>query len=160
MFTPRDAHSECNIPSPVGSGLVPDRKGSGVGSVTSTPRDNVHPPGCSLGVQHPLPSRGGVRGGVCNFNAKRQCPPPGMLTRSATSPPLKGRGQGWGLYLQRQETMFTPPGCSLGVQHPLPSRLPFCECLGTFSVFFHIFLLLLSFFIPFSSFFILFIAIF
>ncbi|MBR6182022.1 MAG: hypothetical protein IKQ77_12530, partial [Prevotella sp.] len=22
----------------------------------------------------PRPSRGGVRGGVCNFNAKRQCP--------------------------------------------------------------------------------------
>ena len=39
---PRDTHSECNIPAPVGSGLVPDRKGSGVGSVTSTPRDNVH----------------------------------------------------------------------------------------------------------------------
>jgi len=38
----RDAHSECNIPAHVGSGLVPDRKGSGVGSVTSTPRDNVH----------------------------------------------------------------------------------------------------------------------
>ena len=31
----RDAHSECNIPAPQG-------EGSGVGSVTSTPRDNVH----------------------------------------------------------------------------------------------------------------------
>ena len=44
VYTPRDAHSECNIPAPVGSGLVPDRKG--------------------------------VRGGVCNFNAKRQWPHP------------------------------------------------------------------------------------
>ena len=43
VTTPRDAHSECNIPTPVGAGLVPDRKGSGVGSVTSTPRDRVHP---------------------------------------------------------------------------------------------------------------------
>ena len=41
-FYSRDAHSENNIPAPVGSGLVPDRKGKGVGSVTSTPRDNVH----------------------------------------------------------------------------------------------------------------------
>ena len=33
VYTPRDAHSECNIPAPVGpvgSGLVPDRKGPGV----------------------------------------------------------------------------------------------------------------------------------
>ena len=141
VYTPRDAHSECNIPAPVGSGLVPDRKGPGVGSVTSTPRDRVHTQsaenvilekrknnllsqiphpypspqgegicahafcsgicahtfcsrdmrtrlllgdlrthllltGCSLGVQHPRPSRGGARGGVCNFNAKRQCTHP------------------------------------------------------------------------------------
>ena len=36
MPTPRDTHSECNIPAPQG-------EGSGVGSVTSTPRDYVHP---------------------------------------------------------------------------------------------------------------------
>ena len=35
LSTPRDAHSECNIPAPQGEGV-------GVGSVTSTPRDSVN----------------------------------------------------------------------------------------------------------------------
>ena len=66
VITPRDAHSECNIPALVGSGLVPDRKGSGVGSVTSTPRDSVHTQSAenvilekrknNLWVKYPTPS--------------------------------------------------------------------------------------------------------
>jgi len=117
VTTPRDARSECNIPTPVGAGLVPDRKGSGVGSVTSTPRDRVHPQSAenvmlekrknNLWVKYPTPAPCGqaqdltLQGGgdmrthlllTTNFNAKGSSSHPGMFTRSATSPPLKGRG--------------------------------------------------------------------
>jgi len=67
---------------------------------------------CSLGVQHPRLCRvrscawpQGVRGGVCNFNAKRQYPPPSaenvilekhknnLWVKDPTpAPPLEGRG--------------------------------------------------------------------